>query len=654
MSSSIATRVGESIPPNTKHAVSVCLPTWDATVGYEEADPAVVDKMTTGYPRFFIHKSIKRLCEVLGDKYAKESETCLCFPSYNVAKRCREFIVVKAAQQDPSKPPVKVRILQLATSKPMNAEEAKWKRECKIAVIFVAKEHFPLMKQYWQHTGEIISSRLAEYVLHELFMVERSSQAVETKEIRGEEEFIETRFGRNLDFSLADHAKMLIKRRIATKVVEEEDQGGRNDQQDVPAAEEFVEHEVTADAVNRVAPSENVSSTIPPEPIDAVQAPEPDTDDDRRRTLHVNPESDVLLFQSGMASIFTAHRMLLNFDAQRVSRSRFSNSNGGSASGSTTPASSYLVGYGPPYKKTVMFGFPYTDTLSILRKFNHTHFLGQGDSTAMDDLKKILQSGEQILAVFMEAPSNPLLKMGDLLELRQLANLFGFFIVVDETAGGFVNIDVLPHADVVCSSLTKIFSGDSNLIAGSLVLNPQSKLYDFAQQWLLTQGEYEDTLWCEDALALERNSRDFVQRTIQVNHNTEYLLNTVLVPLEGTLFKKIYYPSLTSPETKRHYDAVKCSTDGGYGGLFSLTFFDLAQARAFFDSLQLCKGPSLGTNFTLACPYAILAHYQELDEVARYGVERSLVRVSVGLENRDALCHVFQHAIQEASKLKSA
>lgn len=650
MSSNIATKVGESIPPNTNHAVSVCLPTWEATVGYEEADPAVVEKMTTGYPRFFIHKSIRRLCDVLADKYAKESETCLCFPSYSIAKRCREFIVVKAAQQEPEKPPVKVRILQLATSRPMNAEEAKWKRECKIAVVFVPKEHFPLMKQYWQHSGEIISSRLAEYVLHELFIVERSSKAAETKEVRGEEEFIEQRFGRNLDFSLADHAKVLIKTRIATKVVEEQGFTQENVQQHVDEAREPVEPTVPFNTEELRSNSE-IPSAVPPEPIDAVQATElggPVQEDSRRRSLHVNPETDILLFPSGMASIFTAHRMLLHYDAQRVSRSRFSNSSFGNSTGAPSPGSSYLVGYGPPYKKTVMFGFPYTDTLSILRKFNHTHFLGQGDATAMDDLKKILQSGEQILAVFMEAPSNPLLKMGDLLELRQLANLYGFFLVVDETAGGFVNIDVLPHADIVCSSLTKIFSGDSNLIAGSLVLNPKSKIYGFAQQWLRTQGEYEDTLWCEDALALERNSRDFVQRTIQVNYNTEYLLNKVLIPLEGKLFKKIYYPSLTSPDTKRNYDAVKCASNGGYGGLFSLTFFDLSKARVFFDNLQLCKGPSLGTNFTLACPYAILAHYQELDEVARFGVERSLVRVSVGLENCESLCRVFQHAIDQA------
>lgn len=158
----ISRTVGESIPPNTKHAVSVCLPTWEATVGYEEGESDIINSLTTGYPRFFIHKSIKKLCEVLCAKYSMENETCLCFPSYKIANRCREFIKVKTGLS------TKVRILQLCTPKPMNQEEKLWRRECKITVVFVDQEIFPVMKQYWQHTGEIVSSRMAEYILHEL------------------------------------------------------------------------------------------------------------------------------------------------------------------------------------------------------------------------------------------------------------------------------------------------------------------------------------------------------------------------------------------------------------------------------------------------------------------------------------------------------
>jgi cystathionine gamma-synthase len=43
--------LGESIPPDTAHAVSVSLPTWKANVGYEEGEDWVVKRMTTGYPR---------------------------------------------------------------------------------------------------------------------------------------------------------------------------------------------------------------------------------------------------------------------------------------------------------------------------------------------------------------------------------------------------------------------------------------------------------------------------------------------------------------------------------------------------------------------------------------------------------------------------
>lgn len=60
------------------------------------------------------------------------------------------------------------------------------------------------------------------------------------------------------------------------------------------------------------------------------------------------------------------------------------------------------------------------------------------------------------------------------------------------------------------------------------------------------------------------------------------------------------------------------------------------------------KGPSLGTNFTLACPYTILAHYAELDWAAQYGVPKSLVRISIGLEDVSWLHKVFADALKAA------
>lgn len=55
--------LGSPVPPFTPHAISVCLPTWKDNVGYEEGEKRVIDSMVTGYPRFFIHRSIQKVCD---------------------------------------------------------------------------------------------------------------------------------------------------------------------------------------------------------------------------------------------------------------------------------------------------------------------------------------------------------------------------------------------------------------------------------------------------------------------------------------------------------------------------------------------------------------------------------------------------------------
>lgn len=72
-------------------------------------------------------------------------------------------------------------------------------------------------------------------------------------------------------------------------------------------------------------------------------------------------------------------------------------------------------------------------------------------------------------------------------------------------------------------------------------------------------------------------------------------------------------------------------------------------AAAFYDALCCAKGPSLGTNFTLCSPYTILAHFTELDWAEQFGVCRYLVRVSVGLEEREKLLSMFKTALEAAN-----
>ncbi len=90
--------------------------------------------------------------------------------------------------------------------------------------------------------------------------------------------------------------------------------------------------------------------------------------------------------------------------------------------------------------------------------------------------------------------------------------------------------------------------------------------------------------------------------------------------------------------------------NGGHGCLFSFTLKNPAQTSPkFYDALRACKGPSLGTNFTLVCPYTLLAHYEELDWAESCGVSRWLIRVSAGLEDTQDLIARFDEALAAAA-----
>lgn len=123
--------------------------------------------------------------------------------------------------------------------------------------------------------------------------------------------------------------------------------------------------------------------------------------------------------------------------------------------------------------KLVLYRFPYVDTLKVLEKWGPgCHFFPDGQDIFLDDLEKLLISLSSstdtppILALFTEIPSNPLLVTVNLPRLRQLADRFGFPIVVDDTIGNFVNVDALKYVDIVVTSLTKSFSGRANVLGG--------------------------------------------------------------------------------------------------------------------------------------------------------------------------------------------
>ena len=125
-------------------------------------------------------------------------------------------------------------------------------------------------------------------------------------------------------------------------------------------------------------------------------------------------------------------------------------------------------------KAFLTHSFPYTDTLKILEKWGPgAHFFGYGLDSDTDTLESLLAEESSrdatkppILALFTEFPSNPLLRSADIPRLRSLADKYDFLLVVDDTIGNFVNVEVLPYVDIVVTSLSKVFSGDGNAMGG--------------------------------------------------------------------------------------------------------------------------------------------------------------------------------------------
>ena len=79
----------------------------------------------------------------------------------------------------------------------------------------------------------------------------------------------------------------------------------------------------------------------------------------------------------------------------------------------------------------------------------------------------------------------------------------------------------------------------------------------------------------------------------------------------------------------------------------SISFHTQEQAKTFYDQLRLSKGPSLGTEFSLACLYTLLAHYDEMEWATSCGLDPYLVRLSIGCEETDDLIGRLRDAFVE-------
>ncbi|KAF7305132.1 PLC-like phosphodiesterase [Mycena kentingensis (nom. inval.)] len=348
---------------------------------------------------------------------------------------------------------------------------------------------------------------------------------------------------------------------------------------------------------------------------------------------------DVYLYSSGMQAIWRSHKLLAatigcNFSAKR---------------------------------KVAHINLLYCDTYKFLDLPDGTgyHFF---TDDALDELEALLQTGTQedpaVFAIYTDIPGNPHLRTVNLPKLYQLAQCYNVPLVIDETVGGFLNVQILPYCDVVVSSLSKLFSGNANVLGGATLLNPASRFYQIFKTHL--EKTYEDTLFSHDALLLEMNSREYVQRTTVINRNTERLAD-MLYPLSQaggvttSVLKAVHYPKYRSTD---NYNLLRTPPDvalkaglpegkTGYGGLLSVTFATLPAAKAFYGALECYKASTLGTVFTLATAFCAIAFPPDkMEWIEERGVEESLIRFSVGMEDVETVLECVRKALEVAQEVE--
>ena len=318
-------------------------------------------------------------------------------------------------------------------------------------------------------------------------------------------------------------------------------------------------------------------------------------------------QSDFFLYESGMAAFFSIHRAVCSL---------------------------------APTKKTLQLDFPYVDALKVQENFGTgVVFLPESTGELFDEALSRIRVGE-FAAVFCEVPSNPLLSAVDLARLSEAARAGRTPVIADDTVVSHHNVDVFPYADAVTTSLTKWISGKGDVTGGAVRVNPDSLFRENLLALLEESNPTRNRLYAADSRVLQRNAEGFPDRMKVVNRNGELIADY----LEAhPAVEQVWYPKFRNGE---NYEAVR-RKDGGYGGLVSFVLRNEKKSSKVYDALAWNKGPSLGTDFSLACPYTLLAHYDELEWAAGCGVPAHLIRLSVGTEEPEGLLGALEAALEQ-------
>lgn len=246
------------------------------------------------------------------------------------------------------------------------------------------------------------------------------------------------------------------------------------------------------------------------------------------------------------------------------------------------------------------------------------------DATILENIEKAIKPETRL--IWIETPTNPLLKIADIRAIAQIAKRHGLILVVDNTfLSPYFQKPLSLGADVVVYSTTKYIGGHSDALGGSVVTNDE----DIYQKISYNQNAVGAVLSPFDSYLTLRGAKTLAIRMEQHQKNAialaEYLQKSAKV-------KRVLYPGL---KTHPHHEVAAAQTTG-FGGVLSFELDGtLADAESFLSRLKLFStAESLGGVESLAEIPSIMTHASVPKEVReKNGITDTLIRLSVGIED---------------------
>jgi len=246
---------------------------------------------------------------------------------------------------------------------------------------------------------------------------------------------------------------------------------------------------------------------------------------------------------------------------------------------------------------------------------------------------------ENTRLVWLETPTNPLLKLCDIRTISQMAHQRDIPVVVDNTfMSSYFQQPLSLGADIVMHSTTKYMNGHSDSIGGALMLNDE----EMHEKIEFTQNAAGAILSPFESFLILRGLKTLAVRMREHEKNA---LKIAAYLEKHPRVRKINYPGLKShPQHK-----LASSQMSGFGGMLSFEIDgDLAAAKIFVESVRIfALAESLGGVESLIELPALMTHASvPAEERKKIGLSDTLIRLSVGIENGDDLLEDLENAFR--------